>query len=124
MYQSTDYVDKTTDTFADVLLAYGVAALLERLLQASVGQKTVRVRDAGGVYAIALEDPMEEGFEDLDWFCDLPRSTRCKLSPPTPRCSPPGSSAGPASPACCACCWPSSPARPTTQTRPWRPGKQ
>jgi hypothetical protein len=35
MYQSTYYVDKTTDTFADTLLAYGVAALLERLLQAN-----------------------------------------------------------------------------------------
>jgi hypothetical protein len=82
MYQSTYYVDKTTDTFADVLLAYGVAALLERLLQADVGQATVRVRDTGGVYAIALEDPIEEGFEDLDWFCDLPFiHTRSKKPP-------------------------------------------
>jgi hypothetical protein len=72
MYQSTYYVDKTTDTFADVLLAYGVASLVERLLQANGGQRTARVQDAGSVYAIGLEDPIEEGFEDLDWFCDLP----------------------------------------------------
>jgi hypothetical protein len=72
MYQSTYYVGKTTDTFADTLLAYGVAALVERLLQAKVGQTTVRVQDAGSVYAITLEDPVEEGFEELDWFCDLP----------------------------------------------------
>ena len=30
MDQSVFYVDKTTDTFADVLLTYGVAALLDR----------------------------------------------------------------------------------------------
>lgn len=72
MYQSTYYVDKTTDTFADVLLAYGVASLLERIVQAKVGIKTVRVQDAGSVYAIALEVPIEEGFEDIEWFCDLP----------------------------------------------------
>jgi len=82
MYQSTYYVDKTTDTFADVLLAYGVASLLERLLQANVGEATVRVQDAGSVYAIALEDPIEEGFEKVDWFCDLPFiHTRSKRPP-------------------------------------------
>ena len=82
MYQSTYYVDKTTDTFADVLLAYGVASLLERLLQANVGQTTVRVRDAGSVYAVVLEDPIEEGFEKMEWFCDLPFiHTRSKKPP-------------------------------------------
>jgi len=82
MYQSTYYIDKTTDTFADVLLAYGVASLLERLLQANVGQTTVRVRDAGSVFAIALEEPIEEGFEETDWFCDLPFiHTRSKRPP-------------------------------------------
>ena len=54
------HVDKTTDTFADVLLTYGVAALLDRLLRdnallRNVGEQTVRVRDAGSVYAIDLE---------------------------------------------------------------------
>jgi len=82
MYQSTYYVDKTTDTFADTLLAYGVASLLERLLQANVGETTVRVRDAGSVYAITLEDPIEEGFEEMDWFCDLPFIQTSKRRPP------------------------------------------
>ena len=82
MYGSTYFVDKTTDTFADVLLAYGVASLLERLLQANVGATTVRVRDAGSVYAIVLEDPIKEGFEEMDWFCDLPFiHTRSKKPP-------------------------------------------
>ena len=82
MYQSTYYVDKTTDTFADVLLAYGVASLLERLLQANVGQTTVRVQDAGSVYAITLEEPIKEGFEETDWFCDLPFIQTDKKKPP------------------------------------------
>ncbi|MBW2137909.1 MAG: hypothetical protein JRH06_10170, partial [Deltaproteobacteria bacterium] len=82
MYQSTYYVDKTTDTFADVLLAYGVASLLERLLQGNVGQATVRVQDAGSVYAIALEDPVAEGFEAMAWFCDLPFIQTGKKGPP------------------------------------------
>lgn len=72
MYGSTYYIDKTTDTFSDVLLAYGVASLLERLLQGNVDEATVRVRDDGSVYTIVLDDPIEEGFEDLSWFCDLP----------------------------------------------------
>jgi hypothetical protein len=46
MYQSTYYVDKTTDTFADTLL--------ERLLQANVGQATVQVQDAAGLLAERL----------------------------------------------------------------------
>jgi hypothetical protein len=82
MYQSIYFVDKTTDTFADVLLAYGAASLLERLLQANVGQTTVRIRDAGSVYTITLEEPVEEGFEELGWFCDLPFiHTRSKKPP-------------------------------------------
>ncbi|MBN1813845.1 MAG: hypothetical protein JXA14_18545 [Anaerolineae bacterium] len=82
MYQSTYYVDKGTDTLADVLLAYGAASLLERLLQANVGEATVRIKDAGSVYAINLESPIEEGFEQIDWFCDLPFiHTRTKRPP-------------------------------------------
>ncbi|MGC9400728.1 MAG: hypothetical protein ACP5HM_16580 [Anaerolineae bacterium] len=72
MNQSQFYIDKTTDTFADVLLAYGVAALLDRLLRDNVGQREVRVRDAGSVYVIDLETPMREGYVDVPWFCDLP----------------------------------------------------
>ena len=72
MYQATYFVDKTTDTFADTLLAYGVAALLDKLLRDNGGAATVRVRDAGSVFAIALERPIQSGFENVDWFCDLP----------------------------------------------------
>ncbi|MFP3869858.1 MAG: hypothetical protein ACLFVT_03115 [Syntrophobacteria bacterium] len=82
MYQSTYYVDKTTDTFADVLLAYGDASLLQRLLQANVGEVTVRVQDVGSAYLIVLEKSMQQGFEEVDWFCDLPFiHTRSKKPP-------------------------------------------
>jgi hypothetical protein len=72
MNQSVFYVDKTTDTFADVLLTYGVATLLDHLLRDNVGQRTVRVKDAGSVYAIELEEPIRESYLNIPWFCDLP----------------------------------------------------
>ena len=72
MDQSVFYVDKTTDTFADVLLTYGVAALLDCLLRDNVGEQTVRVKDAGSVYAIDLETPIREQYTDIAWFCDVP----------------------------------------------------
>jgi hypothetical protein len=82
MNRSTFYVDKTTDTFADVLLAYGVAALIDRLLRDHVGQRTVQVKDAGSVYAIELESPIREGYADVAWFCDLPFLEAGRKKPP------------------------------------------
>lgn len=82
MYQSTYYVDQSTDTFADALLAYGLASLVERLFQANADQSTVRVQDVGGLYAIALEDPVEKGFEEIEWFCDLPFILTRSKKPP------------------------------------------
>ncbi|MEA3377610.1 MAG: hypothetical protein U9R72_15600 [Chloroflexota bacterium] len=78
----TFYVDKTTDTFADVLLTYGVAALLDRLLRDNVGPRTVRVSDAGSVYVIELEEPIRDGYEDVPWFCDLPFLEAGSKKPP------------------------------------------
>lgn len=82
MEQSVFYVDKTTDTFADVLLTYGVAALLDRLLRDNLGQRTVRVKDAGSVYAIELEDPVRESYLNIPWFCDLPFLKAGRKKPP------------------------------------------
>ncbi|HDQ73998.1 MAG TPA: hypothetical protein ENN19_18165 [Chloroflexi bacterium] len=82
MNQSTFYVDKSTDTFADVLLTYGVAALLDRLLRDHVGQRTVRVKDAGSVYAIELEAPIRDEYADVAWFCDVPFLQAGRKNPP------------------------------------------
>ena len=51
MYQSTYFVDKSTATFADSLLAYGLATLLHNLLPERVD---VRIKDEGVYYAINL----------------------------------------------------------------------
>jgi hypothetical protein len=82
MNRSTFYVDKTTDTFADVLLAYGVAALLDHLQRDNVGKRKVRVKDAGSVYAIELETPIRDGYADIPWFCDLPFLKAGRKKPP------------------------------------------
>jgi len=82
MYQATYYVDKVTGTFSDVLLTYGVASLLDRIVDANIGATTVRVRDVGSVYVVALDEAIKEGYENIDWFCDLPFIMTDKKSPP------------------------------------------
>jgi hypothetical protein len=82
MNQSVYYVDKSTDTFADILLAYGVASLLHHLLPDKVTDRTVRVQDAGSVYAIELETPIREDFVEVPWFCDVPYLKAGRKKPP------------------------------------------
>ncbi len=82
MFQNSYFVDKTTDTFADTLLAYGLASLLDRLLFDNVSEETVRIRDAGSAFIVALDQPIEEGFEQVDWFCDLPFIETQSTKPP------------------------------------------
>jgi hypothetical protein len=82
MNQSLFYVDKTTDTFADVLLTYGVAALLDHLLRDNVDRRTVRVKDAGSVFSIELEAPMKKDYADVAWFCDVPFLEAGRKKPP------------------------------------------
>jgi len=72
MYQSQYFIDKTTDTFADTLLAHGVVNLLDRLLRDNGGRATVRVRDNGGAFSAVLSRPIQEAYENIAWFCDLP----------------------------------------------------
>ena len=82
MFQDSYFVDKTTDTFADTLLAYGFASFLDRLLTDNFSEATVRIRDAGSSFVLALDEPIEEGFECVDWFCALPFiETRSKRPP-------------------------------------------
>jgi hypothetical protein len=53
-YTSTYYVDKTSGTSADQLLAAGVAALLQKVLAYSPGGRRVFIGDAGPHYTIDL----------------------------------------------------------------------
>lgn len=73
MYQDTYFVAKSTDTFADILLAYGLAHLLEKILRDNkVDDPTVRIQDAGSAFLIRLDPPITEGYENIPWFCNLP----------------------------------------------------
>ncbi len=82
MIPSTFYVEKATGTFADDLLAYGLAALLERLLRDGAGRQTVTVRDAGSVFAIEPGIPIEPVFLETGWFSDLPFIQTDRQKPP------------------------------------------
>jgi len=82
MIPSTYYVEKATGTFADDLLAYGLAALLEGVLRDGAGRQTVTVRDAGSVYAIELAAPIGPDSLEIEWFCDLPFIQTDRQTPP------------------------------------------
>jgi len=62
MYQDKYYVDKRSGTFADVLLAFGLARLLQVLADdgAGPGSVNVRLRDAGPYFEVALSQPVHE----------------------------------------------------------------
>jgi hypothetical protein len=61
MYQQTYFVSKRTGTFADVLVAYGLAAVLDevmRKVKGPSGQWRVWLRDAGPYYTVELSEPL------------------------------------------------------------------
>jgi hypothetical protein len=72
MYQQVYFVEKRTGTFADVLAAYGLAAILDEILAQALGRETYRrvwIRDAGPYYAITLEQPLRaEWVENCTYF--------------------------------------------------------
>ncbi len=72
MYQDQYYIDKTTDTFADVLLAFGVTELLFQLQQEQHGTTELRIRDDGGHFTIKLAAQLQPGAENVAWFSMLP----------------------------------------------------
>lgn len=72
MYQQVYFTEKRTGTFADVLVAYGLAAILDEILAQALGRETRRrvwIRDAGPYYAITLEQPLRaEWVENCTYF--------------------------------------------------------
>jgi hypothetical protein len=61
--------------------------LLDRLLRDNAllrngGRRTIRVRDAGSVYAIELASPIRDGYAEVAWFCDLPFLKAGRKKPP------------------------------------------
>src|SRR5947209_7511844 len=63
LYQNIYYVPKRTGTLSDGLLAYGLAVLLEQLLQVNRKARrysSVRIEDTGSHYIILLPESLQE----------------------------------------------------------------
>jgi hypothetical protein len=70
MYQDVYYIDKRTGTLADVLAAWGLAAILDILLEYGLGEPgEVVLRDSGSCYMVTLSYPVEEAW--LSKYFDL-----------------------------------------------------
>ncbi len=75
MYQDTYFVPKRTGTYADVLLAYGLATLLDRLAGQAKGafaQPRLTIADAGSHYEIHLGEPVQAKWLPDDLFFRSP----------------------------------------------------
>lgn len=76
MYQQTYFVDKRTGTFADVCMAYGLAAILDKILWSGLGEqrsRTVRILDKGTAYIIDLSAPLQEKWvNSCSFFAPIP----------------------------------------------------
>ncbi|HIE39188.1 MAG TPA: hypothetical protein EYP77_09010 [Anaerolineae bacterium] len=86
MYQQTYYVDKRSNTYADVLVAYGLAAVLDEILAQARGRDAPRriwIRDAGPYYTVKLPEPLQEAWvNDCSPFVLAPFVQTRKVSPP------------------------------------------
>jgi len=86
MYQDKYFMDKRTGTFADVLAAYGLAAVLDEVLAQARGRDAPRkvwLRDAGPYYVIELPEPLrEEWVEGCQPFALVPFVQTRKAIPP------------------------------------------
>ena len=63
MDQDTYFVPKRTGTYADVLLAYGLATILDRLAGQAKGEfakPRIEITDAGPYYQVRLSEPVQE----------------------------------------------------------------
>lgn len=88
MVREVYYVDKQTGTFADVCAAYGLAVILDGVLERALGtqaDRAVRIADMGSTYAIALTPPLqEEWVEQCSFFAPIPfictEKTKLKMS--------------------------------------------
>ena len=68
MFQDTYYVPKQTGTYADVLMAYGLAVLLDRLAEQAKkawAKPRIEIVDVGSHYLVSLSEPVQE-----EWIRD------------------------------------------------------
>jgi hypothetical protein len=72
MYQQMYYVDKTTGTFADVLIAYGLATILGRMLPEDAAPE-IRLSDDGHCYRVTLAEPVQpQWVAQASYFANVP----------------------------------------------------
>ena len=57
MFQSTYYIDKLSNTFADNLAVFGLAFVLNGVAD---GRARVRIEDTGAVFAVVCEPAIRE----------------------------------------------------------------
>jgi len=67
MYQSIYYVDKSTNTFSDVLATYGLAKILDEILAQALGRESPRkvwIQDMGPYYMVQLSTHIQSEWVD------------------------------------------------------------
>jgi hypothetical protein len=70
LYQSTYFIDKTSNTFADNLTAFGLAFVLNGIAD---GRAKIRLEDHGAAFAIVCEPAIKEGWvENVTFFTGAP----------------------------------------------------
>jgi hypothetical protein len=70
LYQSTYFIDKSTNTFSDNLAAFGLAFVLNAIAD---GRAKVRMEDKGYAFAVICEPTIcEEWVEKCDFFAGAP----------------------------------------------------
>lgn len=62
MLRSQFYVDKSTNTFADTLVAFGLATLLEAIILQAGSRGSVRVEDQGGHYQLNCDPGIDDAW--------------------------------------------------------------
>lgn len=82
MYQREYYVDKSTDTFADTLLTFGVGKLLSHLQEEQLRENGLRIRDVGSCFTVQLAAPLQPDAEQVSWFSMLPFIETKNKKPP------------------------------------------
>lgn len=92
MYQDTYYVPKRTSTYSDVLVAYGLAALLDhifRQVKDPAERWRIVLEDGGGHYLVRLSEPVqEEWLRTCSFFSPLPFVVRKGMQIPEGIISP------------------------------------
>lgn len=88
MYQKTYYIEKTTNTFADVLIAYGFAEVVYRILADADKDINLHLANQGNHYALKLSQALEPTWvENCAYFTVVPYILTAKLARQNP--SPP-----------------------------------